>query len=275
MSAGHGPHFERLTDLLSDRAVQGLSHEEAAELERLLAADNTPDPESFERAAAALDLAFSAGNPGERLPSHVFARIEAAGVAQLRDEAPPAPAPSQAANRVPGSSRRWGVGLALAASLAIAALGWWRALSTPSIPSPEATRSRVLAAADRVDWTWSAWAAKPAAEGGEPFPAAGVTGDVSWSTSQQAGVMRFAGLPRNNPEQSQYQLWIIDPAQKHPIDGGVFNVDREGEVLVNIDPKIRVSGVAAFAITVEKPGGVVVSDQSRRVVIAAAPAGKG
>ena len=51
--------------------------------------------------------------------------------------------------------------------------------------------------------------------------------------------------------------------EPHPVDGGVFDVTRNGEVIIPIDAKIAVSNPTAFAITVEKPGGVVVSDRSR------------
>jgi hypothetical protein len=285
MSAGRGPHFERLTDLLADRAVQGLSVGEAAELDRLLADDESLEAEEFELAAAAADRAFAAGDRGETLPRHLFERIEAdaiAAFARAEDVRPAVrvhagsergvQAPMRGRGGVAG--RRWGMGVALVAALTIAALGWWEALRPPARADVEQTRAMVLAAADHVQWSWTAWDAKPAEEGGEPFAAGGVRGEVVWSTERQTGVMRFTGLPRNTPSQMQYQLWIIDPAQKHPIDGGVFDADCDGVLTVAIDPKIRVSGVAAFAITAEKPGGVVVSDQSKRVVIAA-PASKG
>jgi anti-sigma-K factor RskA len=104
----------------------------------------------------------------------------------------------------------------------------------------------------------------------------GVTGDVVWSTSTQRGFMRFKGLAVNDPKKLQYQLWIFDKAQdqKHPIDGGVFDIDlATGDVIVPITPKIRVQDATLFAITIEKPGGVVVSSRDRLVLIAKVPAG--
>ena len=82
--------------------------------------------------------------------------------------------------------------------------------------------------------------------------------------------MRFVGLPKNDPRVEQYQLWIFDPAQSEatPVDGGVFDVDDRGEVIVRIDPKLKITGPTLFAVTIEKPGGVVVSDRSRLVLIA-------
>jgi anti-sigma-K factor RskA len=97
-----------------------------------------------------------------------------------------------------------------------------------------------------------------------------VGGEVVWSTAKQQGFMTFEGLPPNDPTKEQYQLWIFDPSQsdKTPIDGGVFDVASTGEVIVPIDPKLRPAGPVMFAITIEKPGGSVVSSRERLVLIA-------
>ena len=99
-----------------------------------------------------------------------------------------------------------------------------------------------------------------------------VTGDVTWSQAKQEGYMRLSGLPINDPTAKQYQLWIVDPARdKNPIDGGVFDIDRAtGEIIIPIDAKLAVTKAAAFAITLEQPGGVVVSNGP--LLIIAAPA---
>jgi hypothetical protein len=80
-------------------------------------------------------------------------------------------------------------------------------------------------------------------------------------------VLRVQGLAANDPAREQYQFWIFDEAQEHPIDGGVFDVTA-GETLVLIDAKLRVQKPTLFAVTREKPGGVVVSDQKRIVLVA-------
>ena len=54
-----------------------------------------------------------------------------------------------------------------------------------------------------------------------------------------------------------------------PVDGGVFDVRGDGdEVIVPIRASLPVGSPLAFAVTIERPGGVVVSDRSRVVVIA-------
>jgi hypothetical protein len=98
-----------------------------------------------------------------------------------------------------------------------------------------------------------------------------VTGDVVWDARTQTGYMRFVGLRRNDPSNEQYQLWIFDGRrdERYPVDGGVFDVGGEGdEVIVPIRANLPVGSPLAFAVTIERPGGVVVSDRNRVVVIA-------
>ena len=77
-------------------------------------------------------------------------------------------------------------------------------------------------------------------------------------------------MPVNDPGISQYQLWIVDPDRDaNPVDGGVFDIPSgQGTVVIPVDAKLAVDKPAAFAITREKPGGVVVS-QGPLLVVAA------
>jgi hypothetical protein len=178
--------------------------------------------------------------------------------------------------------------LAAAAGIALAAAGWWsprRPVSplpggsgSVAIASPQggaATNSGALtngpaafttvaAKADAVKLAWSDWSdATVACE--KP----GVKGELVWADSIQKGVMRFANLPVLDATKEKYQLWIIDSrGMEQRISGGVFN-STAGECYVVIEPGIEVDRAAAFAITIERPGGVWVSDMKRRVVIAA------
>ena len=98
-----------------------------------------------------------------------------------------------------------------------------------------------------------------------------VTGDVVWDARTQRGYLRFVGLRRNDPSSEQYQLWIFDGRrdERYPVDGGVFDVRTEGsEVIVPIRASLPVGSPLAFAVTIERPGGVVVSERTRVVVIA-------
>ena len=87
-----------------------------------------------------------------------------------------------------------------------------------------------------------------------------VRGEIIWSDTLQAGEMRFAGLPPNDPESQQYQLWIVVPDRyAHPVDGGVFDASSDGDIVVSVDAKLNVEQPVAFAVTLEQRGGVVVS----------------
>jgi hypothetical protein len=96
-------------------------------------------------------------------------------------------------------------------------------------------------------------------------------GDVVWSDQEQVGFMRFRGLASNDPALFQYQLWIFDEARddSFPVDGGVFDVPPQSdEVIVPIRAKLTVARAKMFAITVEEPGGVVVSKRERLPLLA-------
>jgi hypothetical protein len=103
--------------------------------------------------------------------------------------------------------------------------------------------------------------------------AAGVTGDVVWDPQTQKGFLHFAGLAPNDPHQREYQIWIFDAErdQRYPVDGGVFDVPAgAADVVIPIRAALLVHKAAAFAITVEKPGGTVVSARDHVVVLGAA-----
>jgi len=163
--------------------------------------------------------------------------------------------------------------LAAAACLLVAGGAVWWALQretgdgkvaavAPPPPSPEVARTELLALPDTTKITWTAT---------QDATSRGATGDLVWNQSRQTGFMRFVGLTPNDPKQFQYQLWIFDKNrdQAFPVDGGVFDVSSTGEVLVRISPKLAVNDATLFAVTVEKPGGVVVSKRERIVVTAA------
>ncbi len=99
----------------------------------------------------------------------------------------------------------------------------------------------------------------------------GTVGTVLWSDERQQGVMLLRGIPANAPTKSQYQLWIVDSDRddRHPVDGGVFDVpELEGTVAIRIDAKLPVDSPSAFVITEEQPGGVVVSKQEKVIAVA-------
>lgn len=273
----------RVHDLLADRALFGLDDAEARELREL----GGEADESYDLAAAAVELATL---PIEPMPAEVAERVAAARHPRTlagwampatpepivpepvmpepitpEPVAPPAAvarAPAGPAPVVPLARRRRSAApwLAAAAMLVVVAGAWWLVRGRAA-PTPAEARAELLASAGDV--TRLAWQATP--------EAAAAAGDVVWSASAQRGFMRFVGLPPNDPKRAQYQLWIFDRGrdQAFPVDGGVFDVTSAGEVIVPITARLRVDDAALFAVTIERPGGVVVSRREHIVVTAA------
>jgi anti-sigma-K factor RskA len=242
--------FERIDELLAQRAIEGLSAAETVELEQLIRHYPSFDSETLERAAAAVAVAML--DRFEPLPPGLRRRIEADAATAL----PPPVVPKFVRPAAPRASVwPW---LAAAAALAVAAIGWWPGDGTRS---PAAERAALIAAgAAPVQW---APTADPAG--------AGASGDIVWDGRTQQGVMRFTALAANEPTRFQYQLWIFDAArdERYPVDGGVFDIPAGGgEILVPIRAKLPVSNAVLFAVTVEAPGGVVVSGRERIVLTA-------
>ena len=76
-----------------------------------------------------------------------------------------------------------------------------------------------------------------------------------WDGSQQAGLLTLEKLPAIADTQD-YQIWIVDPAYKDPVNGGVFHVAADGRITLAFKPDQPVAQAAAFAISLEKKGGV-------------------
>ena len=266
---------ERLLQLLADHATEGLDAQSAGELNDLLANNPEYDASYLEPVAAALDLAMSA-RLTEPLPDSLHQRIVAdaerffADTPDLRfaqaDESttrPAAPLIERSGGEPSRRLSRAGWYLA-AASLGIAIAGWWQVWTirgSDVLSPPQQYAEFVRNTDDMVKASW---------DGKEPGYE-DVSGDVTWSDANQSGYMRLINLPPNDPKTAQYQLWVVDPNRdSHPVDGGVFDVLTSGEVIIPIDAKLRVDQPKVFAITLEKPGGVVVSGGPLLVVGAVA-----
>jgi hypothetical protein len=260
---------ERFTDLLLQHVTSGLDEAESAELERCLERYPGVDRRAFESTAAALTLA--ARLPADPLPVPVRARLlaqsgagaDAAPVADLaavRQARAGAISPSSPV-RDRGRAAAW---WATAAAVLLAIAGWYpRLAGPPHAPDPAELRARWLAAnPGLVPWEFS-----PTADPG----AAGASGDVVFDPSTQRGYMHFIRLRANDRKQYQYQLWIFDAGRddRYPVDGGVFDVPvGAAEVIVPITARVNVGKPVLFAVTIERPGGVVVSAREHIVVLA-------
>lgn len=261
---------ELLLDLLTRQATEGLSPEES----RRLAALEGSDDDSFDLAAAAVMMAEL--EPARPLPAHLRAKIAADALDVVNpnaesfrreksvDDIPPKRTPLLA----------W-LGWAVATA-AIVALGLNIAMTRFGVPeiakNPHSATPTPMTPAQAHDemmaepgMTVAKW--EPAAKTGEM---AKVAGDVVWSDKQQKGYVKLSGLPKNDPNATTYQLWIFEENQgdKTPIDGGTFNISSNGEVVIPIDAKLAAKNPSMFAVTVERPGGVVVSKREKVAALA-------
>jgi len=142
--------------------------------------------------------------------------------------------------------------------------------AAPEKPPPTEAKAPPTAAEERAAMLSQPDAVKVSLGITKDPAAAGASGDIVWDPVKQRGFLRFVGLRPNDPRRHQYQLWIFDGErdQRYPIDCGVFNVPEDAsEIVVPIRAELLVHDAKAFAITVEKPGGVVVSDRSRVVAL--------
>ena len=279
---------ERMLDLLTDQILFGLNEEESAELKELenlfpeLKNDN-----SLELTAGAIGLTNL--NELEPMPDHLRTKILADANAFFAKEKSAKVLPFQPQLREVETENigeeiqqtfefepkrpflQW-LGWAFAGLACIAlAFSIWTNLQKPTViervkiePPPVLTISdqynNLLASAkDLKKTTWV-----------NPANDKETLGEVIWSEAEQKGFMKFKGLSVNDVNKEEYQLWIFDETQdpKTPIDGGVFDIKENGEVLIPIKANLKFKNPKLFAITREKPGGVMVSDRERMAAIA-------
>jgi anti-sigma-K factor RskA len=234
-----------------------LTEEELKVIEGLSEADRSRVLNELERVSASITLASD--NTGEPMPERLRRSIVEYGRSYVTEMK------SVSIRQAEDPTFRWREAVAWAACIAasVMALFFWQktrvATEAPTL-APLTRESLMASASDLIQTPWT--------DGKTPW-AGRVTGDVVWSNSMQKGFMKFVGMPINDPTVEQYQLWIIDPSRDdEPIDGGVFDISSEGESIVAIHAKLPVNRPTAFAITIEKPGGVVVSTQERLPLIA-------
>jgi hypothetical protein len=250
---------DALLDLLLERATAGLDPEASAELERLMRDQPEQvqaEAEAIEQSVAAVLLAMDTRPQG--LPAAVRDRILAGAPVTLL--------PRARTGRPRAIALGW---WSAAACLGLALAGWWPRLfvGPRAVPAASEARAALLASAHVVRAQWTAGAAAPPG---------GLSGDVVFDPVTQRGYLRLRGIAANDPRQQQYQLWIADAgrAQPEPVDGGVFNVDATalaaagGEVLIPFEPRLPVHSPAAFVVTLEQPGGVVISRQEHVLALA-------
>ena len=254
-----GQNKEEMPELLSDKSIFGLNDKGLTESEK----DYPEFGDEFFEPAAMEILNLDTGEP---IPLRLRRKIAADAkkyFASQREE-------KKASRKIFGfESNRLGWAFAAFASV-ILAVNLYTTRINPAIVeiksppkielSPAREREHLIASAkDIVRSDWGDFNRQ------EPK---NIQGDVVWSSSAQKGFVRFRNLPVNDKTKQQYQLWIFDENQQYPIDGGVFDADAAGEIVIPIDAKIKVQKPTMFAVTAEKAGGVVVSSREKVMAIA-------
>ena len=95
---------------------------------------------------------------------------------------------------------------------------------------------------------------------GSQLEQAAAYGFAVFDPASDEGVLEVVNLPQIDPTSQDYQLWVVDPQYANPVDGGIVTVDANGNTKVRFTAKQPVSEVAAFAISLERKGGVPVAE---------------
>ena len=291
MSASSNDQQARCDDLLIQDVVYGLSASEQTEMDQLVRELDISNNDRFDFTVGAIDQGW---NSSEDLPAEFSQQLRSRIIQQASSHVGAAessftssavatdqhssdvtdsrvrPTVQTQASSTGWTSREKWFGLITAASLLFglaSALGWLpnRQQTVEDVVAElslqeQLDQFRSAAPSDLRQVTWTA---------NEDPSATNASGEVLWRDQRQTGFMVFRDLQVNDPTVQQYQLWIVDAqrSSERPVDGGVFDITG-GQVIVPIDAKIKVSQAEMFAITIEKPGGVVVSERERLPLLA-------
>ena len=266
---------ELFFDLLAKKAVYGLDEAEDNQLSEFDRGLVEAEFSSLEVTAAAIGLAGV--NDIEPMPEHLRANIlknAPLGVDVREEQRAKVYDSSDVFGEKRSSWFGWlGWAAAAVACVAIALNIWFtRVQPTEQVknPNPPVTtqvltdkqkHDELMASTGVIKANWAAGNVKEIKD---------VTGDVVWSDEKQTGYIRLRGLPVRTAPEFCYQLWIFDKVQDKatPIDGGIFDVNEEGEIIIPINAKIQTNGPQMFAITIERHGGVVVSKREKIAALA-------
>lgn len=150
------------------------------------------------------------------------------------------------------------------AALSMLVIAVWLYMHRGDPPEPDAVLEQLESGDDTLEWALQAEQDEAVGEAAQ--------GRVLWNPELQQGVVTVSGLAANDASESQYQLWIRDAQREgSPVPGPVFDVEDADEVNVVFDSTLVIGEPSAFLITVERPGGVVVSKQDRVVMVATGP----
>ncbi len=150
--------------------------------------------------------------------------------------------------------RRYGqVGWALAASLAIASVWLWRQQEVLREKLNQTTASLMQISKEN-----HLAGLHIASLEGQLEQYKGTRAVVVWDAKSRQGQIHLTNLPDPGAGKD-YQLWVVDPAYKNPVNAGLILRAPDGSAKVGFEPDQKVDDASAFAISLEKTGGVEVA----------------
>lgn len=227
---------EERSDLAALHALSLLEGEEAARAIRLEAADPefAAEVAAFAETAAELAAALPLERPSDLLRERVLSLVR--------------PAASR--------PRAW-IGWAAAAVLALTSAGLW--LERNGISSLQRENGELTARLEALGDQTRLSDLRIASLEGQLDEYKGARAVVVWDTARGEGRIDLANLPA--AEQGKVlQLWIVDPARPNPVSGGLIHREADGTANVPFHPAQKVGEASAFAISVERAGGVEVAE---------------
>jgi anti-sigma-K factor RskA len=259
---------ERQEELAALHALGLLEGEERSTFERELAdnAELRVFVAGLSEDAAALALAAPQVEPPAGLKDSVLAAVDAA------------PPPQSHPKVVPFPSARW---LPYAAAASFAAAAIWLAVQNLALRNANTTlrtereladiayrtaqsqlKERTLVAENMINQLGRQLRDQEDLTRLKVTALASLAGNTReaqviavWDPRQETGLLTFDKLPALE-EGQDYQIWVVDPAYKNPVNGGVFHVSAEGKTALSFKPDQPVKQAAAFAISLERKGGV-------------------
>ena len=271
----------RIQELLVDRATDCLNQDERDELKTLQQRENVQEDYSYDELVVAMQESFLKKKMNH-LPDHIRSSVINRANAMMVSDASDLgtvetviSANSREAERASFPRREVLAWLAAAASLALGAFIWMQPKnegmgggtakllkSTSLISLSDETALNDFINNSPKDSTL----VLDLVSGGDSN-ATNSKATVYWSSRLQRGFMKIDKLAKNDPTVEQYQLWVIDK-QRGGVEGerpnaGVFDIIKDGLNIFEFTAGVEVFDAKAFAVTVEKPGGVVRSKLGR------------
>lgn len=259
---------QRVAELLIDRATDSLTVVEQQELASLLTQLKASDERSYDELVANMQVTVIESDM-KQLPKHLRN--------QVIDQAQPFVSPDAVHSEVKPETRTVTAGsyrremlawLATSACLALAAFLWFQPdrsdsqivqnTSLIAVSSEKALNEFIAGKGNENVF-------KVSLGSGNHDSGKDCQASVVWDRKLKRGFLTVNNLATNEPTVEQYQLWIIDKKRgdEDRPNAGVFDISKPGVNVFEFRSELPIFEAQGFAVTVEKSGGVAVSDLSK------------